>query len=184
MSLHRGLAWGTAATPRRSSRWSGVAPTPDSGRASPLTLDDKRAVTGAQVSCGRSRCEPAGIEVGQDRQGVRPLETDGSTSGRISSAMEAFLQRGPRRRTVDQGCNQRPGRGSTHVRRAARDSDPRQRRGSPLTPSIERRNMSLLTVQKVLHGARSRSLDPTSSRAFAVSSRTTVRTWFSRGAAR
>ncbi len=95
MSLHRGLAWGTAATPRRSSRWSGVAPTPDSGRASPLTLDDKRAVTGAQVSCGRSRCEPAGIEVGQDRQGVRPLETDGSTSGRISSAMEAFLQRGP-----------------------------------------------------------------------------------------
>ena len=38
----------------------------------------------------------------------------------------------PRRRTVDEGGDQRPGRGPTHVRRAPRDPDPRRRGGSPL----------------------------------------------------
>ena len=52
------------------------------------------------------------------------------------------------------------------------------------TVSMRRQNISLPTVRKVLHGARSRALDRTSSRAFAASSRRTARTLSSRVAPR
>src|SRR5712671_6364390 len=47
------------------------------------------------------------------------------------------------------------------------------------TASMRQQNLSLPTVRKVLNGARSRTLDPTSSKAFAASSRRTARTLFS-----
>ena len=59
---------------------------------------------------------------------------------------------------------------------------------APSIPIADRlnaaKNMSLPTARKVLHGARSRALDRTSSRAFAASSRRTVRTLSSRVAPR
>src|SRR5215470_15619955 len=42
----------------------------------------------------------------------------------------------PCRQTVDQGGDQRSGRGPAHVRRAARDPDPRRRGGPPLSCSL------------------------------------------------
>ena len=56
---------------------------------------------------------------------------------------------------------------------------------SPMpTASMRQQNISLPTVRKVLNGARSRALDRTSSRAFAASSRRTVRALSSRVALR
>ena len=106
------------------------------GRAAPLGLVAAEVVDAALLQLRSRRGgspHPEGVAHHHARSGDRRSSgglREGAAADPRRSRRRSRLR--PRRRTVAQGGDQRPVRGPTHVRRAARHPDPRRRGGSPL----------------------------------------------------